>query len=79
MSARYSTTRGVTRTAVRLGLWTTMPRRRPRYRPSHAHRAAAWAGVGETVRLLLAPGLVYFAFALAAGMAIAFLVGLWLL
>lgn len=78
------TTGPVTRVAERLGLWTTQPyhtTRRLRYRPVHARqrRARIWTRVRVAVRLLFAPGLLYFVAALLAGTAAALLAGLWLL
>jgi hypothetical protein len=80
-------THQVARTAARLGLWAPTPRRathphyrpHPRYHAAHANRGEMWARVDEAVRLLLAPGPAYFVSSLVAGMAAAFLVGLWLL
>lgn len=42
-------------------------------------RAELWDRVDEAVRLVLAPGPVYFSSAFLAGMATSFLFGLWVL
>jgi hypothetical protein len=73
----------VRRTAQRLGLITMKPRtatRRQPYRRARTspNRVELRAKVQSAIRLVFIPGPVYFMAAMLAGMAAAFLAGLWL-
>lgn len=80
---RRATIHQVRRTAQRLGLITMKPRAataRPRCRRGRTSgkRAELRAQIQKAVRVLFIPGPVYFLAAMLAGMAAAFLAGLWL-
>lgn len=83
VTAQRGTARRVMKTAEQLGLVAAQPAttRRPRYRPAHASRQ--WTQIRTqtlaALRLLLAPGPVYYSAATLAGVASGFLAGLWLL
>lgn len=80
--ARRLTIHQVCRTAERLGLVTRQPRAATqRSRPRRAHTSSSRvlrAQVRNVVRLVCTPGPVYFMAAMLAGVAAAFLAGLWL-
>jgi hypothetical protein len=80
---RRATIQQVRRTAQRLGLITMKPRAAthgPRYRRPRTggNQAKLQAQIQRTIRALFIPGPVYFLAAMLAGMAAAFLAGLWL-
>ncbi|MGH8896771.1 MAG: hypothetical protein ACRDZ4_07045 [Egibacteraceae bacterium] len=80
--ARRLTIHQLCRTAERLGLITRQPRmatvRSPSSRPHPSSSRVLRAQVRNAVRLVRTPGPVYFVAAMLAGVAAAFLAGLWL-